>query len=121
MERQPYHVFLESWGAEMGPVAWRAPFPPEHRERALHALRSGRWRAWSYARDVLGWGNEESVLACRFIELAFLHWMRTDGEDRGVLRARLAAAQERGRTELTLRDHAIRRADSLLEAQLGRI
>ncbi|HEV2149604.1 MAG TPA: hypothetical protein VGR37_19545 [Longimicrobiaceae bacterium] len=121
MERQPYHVFLESWGAEMGSIEWRTPFPPECRERALHALRSGRWRAWSYARDVLGWRNEEAVLACRFIELAFLHWMRSGGEDRDVLLARLEAAQERGRTELTLSDGALRRADSLLEAQLGRI
>lgn len=69
MERQPYDVFLESWGAEMHSLVWTAPFPEELRERALHALRSGRWRAWSYARDVLGWSNEEAVLACRFIEL----------------------------------------------------
>lgn len=121
MERQPYHVFLESWGAEMGPHVWAAPFPEELRERALHALRSARWRAWIYARDVLGWGNEEAVLACRFVELAFIHWMRTDGEDRDVLVSRLEAAQERGRLELTLSDHAIRRADTVLENQLGGI
>ena len=121
MERQPYDVFLESWGAEMHSLTWTAPFPEELRERALHALRSGRWRAWSYARDVLGWSNEEAVLACRFIELAFLHWMRTDGVDREVLAARLQAAQERGRAELALSDQAIRRADSVLEVQLGQI
>lgn len=121
MERQPYEVFLESWGAEMGSIPWRAPVPEEHRERVLHALHSGRWRAWRYAHGVLGWGRHEAVLACRFIELALLHWMRTDGVDRGVLRARLRAAQERGRVELTLRDHAIRRADSVLELQLGEL
>lgn len=121
MERQPFHVFLESWGAEMGPLDWAAPFAEEVRERALHALRSARWRAWIYARDVLGWGNEEAVLACRFVELAFLHWLRTDGADREVLLGRLEAAQERGRLELALSDHAIRRADSLLEAQLGEL
>lgn len=121
MERQPYDVFLESWGAEMHSLAWCAPFPDDVRERAHHALRSARWRAWSYARDALGWGSDEAVLACRFIELAFLHWMRTDGVDRNVLAARLEAAQERGRAELTLSDHAIRRADSLLEVQLGQI
>ncbi len=121
MERQPFDVFLESWGAEMGAHLWTAPFPDALRERALHALRSARWRAWTYARDGLGWGNEEAVLACRFVELAFIHWMHTDGEDREVLAARLQAAQERGRAELALRDHAIRRADALLEVQLGRL
>lgn len=120
MEREPCDMFLESWSAEMGAIPWHAPFPAEARERALHALRSARWRAWTYARGI-GWGNEESVLACRFIELTFLYWMRTDGEDREVLRARLRAAQERGRAELTLRDRAIQHADQVLELQLERL
>ncbi|MEW5929442.1 MAG: hypothetical protein AB1941_18465 [Gemmatimonadota bacterium] len=70
---------------------------------------------------MLGWSNEEAVLACRFVELAFLHWMRTDSRDRELLATRLRAAQERGRAELALSDGAIRRADSVLEVQLGQI
>lgn len=122
--REPWQVFFETWNAET------VHLPPttdaEGRARAAatlyHAMLSARSRAWLFARRVMGWSEKEALLASGHMAAALLHWVRTDGADRDLLRARLRASQERGRAERTLGDfHAVAHMEEVLAAQAERL
>ena len=122
--REPWQVFFETWNAET--VHLPRATDAEGRARAAatlyHALLSARSRAWLFARRVLGWSEKEALLASGHMAASLLHWVRTDGVDRELLRARLRASQERGRAERTLGDfHAVARMEEVLAAQAERL
>jgi hypothetical protein len=97
--KQPCDVFFETWKAEVAHLQYSLTGPEGH-ARLSHALTAARSRSWIYAHNVMGWSEGEAMLASGYMALALLHWLREDGADWELLKARLRASQERGRTEL---------------------
>jgi hypothetical protein len=112
--KQPYDIFFETWKAEVVHLP-RILAGPKGHPRLSHALTAARSRSWIYAHNVLGWSEGEAMLACGYMALTLLHWLREDGGDWDLLRARLHASQERGRTELP---DAIPQTESMVARQM---
>lgn len=102
--RQPHQVFFETWRAEVGHLPREGPVDrgSEHLAKISHALMVARHRSWLYGCKALGWSDVEASLVSGHLAVTLLHWLRTDGTDLELLRARLQAAQERAWTDLAV-------------------